>query len=116
MPVEYLKRATHTEETGQTDVRARVEAMLAEIAQGGEAAVRRYGAQHDKWQGEIVVSDQTRARAAAMVPEKVKADIRFAHDNIRRFAEAQRATIGDCDIEILPGLRAIPAGCRCTSS
>ena len=31
--------------------------------------------------------------ACAMVPEKLKADIRFAHDNVRRFAEAQKATL-----------------------
>ena len=51
-----------------------------------------------------MVSPETRAKAAAQVPEKLKADIRFAHRNIRLFAEAQRATITDCEIEILPGL------------
>jgi sulfopropanediol 3-dehydrogenase len=40
------------------------------------------------------------------VPAKLRDDIRFAHRNISRFAEAQRATIMDCTIEILPGLMA----------
>src|SRR5680860_211427 len=39
---------------------------------------------------------------------------RLSHDNIRRFAEAQLATVQDCEIEILPGLIAgqkqIPVG------
>ena len=102
----YLKKATRLAETGQTDVRAAVEAMLAEIERDGDAAATRFARDLDKWAGAIVVSPETRAKAAAQVPEKLKDDIRFAHRNIRRFAEAQRATITDCTIEILPGLMA----------
>lgn len=114
----YLKQAGRTSETGQGDVRAVVEKMLAEIAAGKETAARRFAADLDKWEGEIVVSAEARAAAAAQVPERLKADIRFAHDNVRRFAEAQRATVTDFALEILPGLmagqRQIPvssAGC-----
>lgn len=106
MAISYLKKATQTAEAGQTDVRAAVERMLAEIEAGGDDAVRRFARELDKWEGEIVVSPATIRAAATRVPDKLKADIRFAHDNIRRFAEAQRATITDCEIEILPGLTA----------
>lgn len=41
-------------------------------------------------------------KAKALVPEKLKHDIAFAHDNIRRFAEAQRATLSNT--EVVPGL------------
>lgn len=102
----YLKKSTRSAETGQVDVRAAVEALLAEIALGGDAAATRLARDLDKWDGDIVVSPEARARAATLVPDKLKADIRFAHRNIRRFAEAQRATIMDCTIEILPGLQA----------
>jgi sulfopropanediol 3-dehydrogenase len=118
MSMIYLKKSTRSAETGQTDVRASVEAMLAEIARDGDAAAIRLARDLDKWHGEIVVSKEARAAAAARVPDKLKGDIRFAHANIRRFAEAQRGTITDCEIEILPGLmagqRQIPvssAGC-----
>jgi sulfopropanediol 3-dehydrogenase len=118
MTMIYMKKSTRSAETGQTDVRAAVEAMLHEIERDGDAAAIRFARDLDKWQGEIIVSPEVRARAAAQVPEKLKNDIRFAHRNIRRFAEAQRATITDCEIEILPGLlagqRQIPvssAGC-----
>jgi sulfopropanediol 3-dehydrogenase len=106
MSMIYLKKSTRTADSGQTDVRARVEAMLAELAQDGDAAATRFARDLDKWQGDIVVSAETRARAASLVPEKLKADIRFAHRNIARFAEAQRGTITDCEVEILPGLMA----------
>jgi sulfopropanediol 3-dehydrogenase len=118
MSMIYLKKSTRTAESGQTDVRAAVEAMLAELARGGDVAATRMARDLDKWEGEIIVSPEVRARAASLLPEKVKADIRFAHRNIARFAEAQRSTISDCEVEILPGLmagqRQIPvssAGC-----
>jgi sulfopropanediol 3-dehydrogenase len=106
MTMIYLKKATRSAETGQADVRAAVEAMLAELETGGDAAATRMARAFDKWDGDIVVSPETRARAAEMVPAKLRDDIRFAHRNISRFAEAQRATIMDCNIEILPGLMA----------
>ncbi len=106
MGVEYLKRATKTAATGEADVRASVAAILAEIEKGREAAAQKYARELDGWDGEIVVSVDTIAAAERLVPTKLKDDIRFAHDNIRRFAEAQRAAIHDVDIEVSPGLTA----------
>jgi len=115
---EYLKRAALTAETDHADVSSAVRALLAEIASGGEAAAREMAARFDGWTGEPVVTRSQIDAAVARVPDQVKADIRFAHDNIRRFAEAQKATISDTQVEILPGLiagqRQIPvsaAGC-----
>ena len=102
----YLKKATKTAEADHQDVRAVVENMLAQIATDGEAAARKFAKDLDKWGGEVIVSPEARRAAADLVPNKLKADIRFAHDNIRRFAEAQRATVTDCEIEIFPGLTA----------
>ncbi|MFZ8920342.1 MAG: histidinol dehydrogenase, partial [bacterium] len=57
-------------------------------------------------------------KAATLVPEKVKKDIIFAHDNVKRFAEAQLSTMQDVELEVVPGLiagqKSIPvntAGC-----
>ena len=102
----YLRKAAKTAEADHQDVRAVVQKMLVDIAAGGENAARQFAKDLDKWSGEIIVSPETRRAAAALVPDRLKADIRFAHDNVRRFAEAQRATVTDCEIEILPGLAA----------
>ncbi|MGL4592905.1 MAG: histidinol dehydrogenase, partial [Aestuariivirga sp.] len=104
MTMIYLKKSTLTAESGQTDVRAAVEAMLDEIERDGDAAAIRLARDLDNWHGDIIVSAEAREKAAMLVPEKLKGDIRFAHHNIARFAEAQRGTITDCEIEILPGL------------
>jgi sulfopropanediol 3-dehydrogenase len=111
---EYLKRAARTAATDQADVTPAVQALLAEVAAGGEAAARAMARRFDGWEDEIVLSADALNRAIASVPEQTRADIRFAHDNIRRFAEAQKSTIRDVEIEILPGLMAgqkqIPVG------
>ncbi len=106
MAVRYLKQATRTAETGGDEVRARVAQMLHELETEGESAARRFARELDRWDGPIEVDAETLAAARAAVPERLQNDIRFAHDNIRRFAEAQRATIRDCEIEIVPGFRA----------
>ncbi len=111
---EYLKRASRTAQRDQADVTPVVRALLAEIAAGGEAAARDMARRFDGWEGEVVVPDAAIAAAIATVSDRTKADIRFAHDNIRRFAEAQKSTIHDVELEILPGLIAgqkqIPVG------
>ena len=102
----YLKKAARTAETDQQGVHEIVAEILAQIAAGGEDTARAYARDLDKWAGDIIVSAADRAAAAALVPAQLKADIQFAHNNVRRFAEAQRATVTDCAIEILPGLMA----------
>lgn len=104
MTVIYLKKSVRTAHSDESDVREAVTGMLASIDAEGEEAVRRLSRQFDRWEGDIVLSDAARKAAIAAVPEKTKNDIRFAHDNIRRFAEAQKATVLDCSVEVIPGL------------
>lgn len=118
MTIEYLKKADRHAETGQGDVQETVEALLAEIEVGGDAIARAYAEKFDGWTGSSLVTQEEMHAAAHQVPDRLKADIDFAHDNIRRFAEAQKATVLDCELEVQPGFfagqRQIPvtaAGC-----
>ncbi|MDT8343730.1 MAG: histidinol dehydrogenase [Thermohalobaculum sp.] len=118
MPRDYLKTASRTARTDAADVGEAVRAILAGIEAGGEAAARRYAAEFDRYDGNVVVTRAEIEAAARQVPQKLKDDIRFAHDNVRRFAEAQKASLSDFEVEIVPGLiagqRSIPcraAGC-----
>ncbi|MEX0317423.1 MAG: histidinol dehydrogenase [Ruegeria sp.] len=104
MAVTYLKQAEPRPTTESADIRDTVAIMLTAIERDGEKAVRRYAETLDKWTGPIVLSDEERQAACACVPGQFKDDIRFAHDNIRRFAEAQKATMAECEIELMPGL------------
>jgi len=66
----------------------------------------------------VILSQEEIDAACALVPEKLKADIQFSHDNVKRFAEMQKGTVSDVQMEIHPGFiagqKAIPvdaAGC-----
>ncbi len=118
MAVRYLKKAEKTAATGEQDVRETVARMLDEIEAGGEEKAQEYSRKFDNWQGEILVSRAERDAAAGRLSERVKADIAFAHERVRRFAEAQLASLTPVETEISPGLiagqRLIPmaaAGC-----
>jgi sulfopropanediol 3-dehydrogenase len=118
MTVEYLKKASKTSVSDAGDVRETVQNILGDIEAGGEPAARAYADKFDKYEGNIVLTRDEIDAAAAQVPEKLKDDIRFAHENIKRFAEAQKQSIGDVEVELRPGLiagqKAIPcnaAGC-----
>ena len=118
MPREYLKKAAKTSTTDSGDVRETVQTILDEIETGGEEAAKRYAEKFDRYTGNTVLTKDEIAAAIEQVPQKLKDDIRFATDNVRRFAEAQMATLSDIEIEVVPGLvagqKSIPcraAGC-----
>ena len=104
MSIVYLKKATRAASTGEGDVRAKVETLLAGIEAGGEEAVRRLCRELDGWEGEIVVSKAAWDVAEGQLSRQLKEDIQLAHRHVRRFAEAQRKAISDVEIEMMPGL------------
>ena len=104
MAARYLKKATRTPETGEDETRDIVDRMLREIRAGGEDAVRAYAARLDQWTGEILVTPDAVAKRTASLPETVKDDIRFAHDQVFRFAQRQRESLHEFETELHPGL------------
>jgi sulfopropanediol 3-dehydrogenase len=116
--ITYVKKAAKTAHSETAGAREVAERMLAAIAAGGEEAVRNYARELDNWSGPVVVSAEEITRRSAELPEQVKGDIRSAIDNVRRFADAQRASIRDFALEVAPGVtlgqRLVPcnvAGC-----
>ena len=118
MPIEYLKKADLTSSSGASDVHDTVLSILSEIEVGGDATALEYAAKFDRYDGNVILTQDEIDAAIDLVPEKLKADIRFAHDNVKRFAELQKSTVSDVEMEIQPGFiagqKAIPvdaAGC-----
>ncbi|MCV0426314.1 MAG: histidinol dehydrogenase [Roseibium sp.] len=118
MPIAYLKKASLTSRSDASDTTRIVQDILNSIETGGEAVALDYAAKFDKYDGSIVLTDEEIESASAQVPEKLKRDIEFAHANVKRFAETQKKTCTDVEVEIVPGLiagqKSIPvktAGC-----
>ena len=118
MAIQYLKKADKTAAQEAVDTSATVMNILNDIEAKGDEGALHYAAQFDHYNGNLILTDDEIAAAAEQVPQKLKDDIAFAHDNVRRFAQLQRSTIADVAMEIVPGLtagqKAIPvnsAGC-----
>jgi sulfopropanediol 3-dehydrogenase len=104
MPIRALKKAIKTPASETDTARGVASEMLARIEAGGEAAVRGYARALDDWTGEILLDRAAITESVRDVPQAVKDDIALATAQVRRFAEAQRASVRDFSIEMSPGL------------
>ncbi len=107
MAIEHLKRSKPETEKAEDDAKVRgvVEATLADIEARGDAAVRELSQKFDGYAPESFRLTRSEIEAAMQkVSDRDMADIRFAQDQIRRFAEAQRASMTDIEVETLPGV------------
>lgn len=118
MTREYLKKAALTAKSDASETHEIVKNILADIEAGGDEKALEYAQKFDRYEGSVMLSPEEIEAACALVSEKLKADIRFAHDNVRRFAEIQKSTLTNVEMEIEPGFiagqKAIPvdaAGC-----
>ena len=103
MSLVYLKKAQLTPKSNASEVHETVKNILADIESGGDAKAKEYASKFDQYQGNIILTDDEIQAASDLVPEKLKNDIKFAHDNVKRFAERQKETLKNTEIEIHPG-------------
>jgi sulfopropanediol 3-dehydrogenase len=103
--IEYLKQAPWHSASVSEDVRRTVSEMLLRIDRAPEAEIRQYSRELDGWDPpSFLVDDETIERAAAEIDEPLREHIAFAQEQVRTFAEAQRATLQDLEIEPIPGV------------
>jgi sulfopropanediol 3-dehydrogenase len=102
---EYLKEAPWTSKAVGEDVRRTVSEMLSRIDADPETEIRRYSRELDGWDPpNFRVEAETIAAAEDALDPGLRGHISFAQDQVRRFAEAQRDTLQDLEIETLPGV------------
>ena len=118
MTIKYLKKAPLHSRSDDTKTQQIVRDILNDIEAGRDEKALEYAAKFDKYDGEIILSKEAIKAATAIVPEKMKQDIQFAHSNVERFAKVQKSTVANFETEVVPGLiagqKAIPvnaAGC-----
>ena len=76
--------------------------ILSDIERRGEPAVRDWSLRLDGWAPEsFVVGSERSTPRPRRVPDELKAHIAFAQEQVRGFAERQRATLADLDVETL---------------
>lgn len=107
MTITTLKSGKPAHERADDDskVRATVEAILKDIEARGDAAVRELALKFDKYAPPAFRLTPSEIEAAvAKVSRRDMEDIRFAQAQIRRFAQAQRDSMRDVEVETLPGV------------
>jgi len=107
MTIEYLKRGKDQAERAEDDAKTRavVEATLKDIETRGDAAVRELSEKFDNYSpASFKLSQQEIDALMAQLSDRELADIKFAQEQVRNFAQAQRDTMLDLEVETLPGV------------
>jgi len=107
MTIEYLKTGKPETERDADDAKTRaiVEATLADIAARGDVAVRELSEKFDNYSPPAfkLSADEIDALIAQLTPRELE-DIRFAQEQVRNFAQAQRDSMLDIEVETMPGV------------
>jgi sulfopropanediol 3-dehydrogenase len=105
--IRFLKTGISAERDAAdiAQVRQTVEAILADIEQRGDEAVRGYSRKFDHWDPPSFKLSEAEVQACirAMSPRDVE-DIEFAQAQIRNFAQIQRDALQDVEVETMPGV------------
>jgi sulfopropanediol 3-dehydrogenase len=104
---QYLKRGMDASAVKAADAKVRetVEAILADVEARGDAAVRELSQKFDNWApANFRLTEQEIERAIGEVPKRDLDDIRFAQAQVRNFAQKQKETLRDLEVETLPGV------------
>jgi sulfopropanediol 3-dehydrogenase len=103
---EFLKRAAEPPGGRNEEIQRTVAEMLLDIERRGEAGIREHSRRLDGWDPpSFLVTDEEVRAATAELTDEVKEHIAFAQAQVRNFAECQRDTLADMDVEPLPGVR-----------
>ena len=113
----WLKQGMDAAQTAETDrkVRETVEAILADIADRGDAAVQELSLKFDRLErDDFRLSAQEIESCLSQLTKRDLNDIAFAQEQVRGFAKHQRESIKDIEVETLPGVilghKNIPVG------
>ena len=103
----YLKRGMDASaiEAADAKVRQTVESILENVKKRGNTAIRELSEKFDKWSpASFKLTPQEIDRAIAQVPKRDLDDIKFAQAQVRNFAQKQRDSMQEVEVETLPGV------------
>ena len=104
----FLKTAVSKEQVNfdLNAVRATVTDVIADIRERGDTAVREYSEKFDGWSPESFrLSPEQIEEIVSSVPAQVIEDIRFVQEQVRTFARHQLDSLGEFEVETLPGVK-----------
>ncbi len=103
----FIKRGKNESEIQETDFKVKniVSDIIRDIEQNGDQAIRKLSQKFDNWApSSFKLSDEQINEIIGSVPDDVVNDIKFAQEQVRFFAQKQRESITDIELETLPGV------------
>ncbi|WP_054636682.1 MULTISPECIES: histidinol dehydrogenase [Bacillaceae] len=103
----FIKKGKSEQEIQEADTKVQeaVSGIIKNIEENGDSAVRELSEKFDKWSPESFrLSEEDIQKVIESVPEQVKEDIKFAQEQIKNFAEHQKDSIKDIEVETRPGV------------
>lgn len=107
MTITYLKSGKAAADRAEDDAKTAetVAAILKDIEARGDAAVKELALKFDKYDRENYrLSEAEIAEIIAKVSPRDMEDLKFAQEQVRNFAQAQRDSMLDIEVETLPGV------------
>lgn len=104
---EWIKKAQPTDQrVAQNDkLKEDVSRILLDIENRGDVAVRELSVKFDKWERQDYrLTDAEIKQCMDQLTEREYEDIKFAQTQVRRFADAQRQSMLNVEIETIPGV------------
>ena len=105
--VRYLKsgKSREEKENANQKIKETVENILKKIEKGGDGAVRELSIQFDDYNpNSFKLTKVEIEELVDSLTERELSDIKFAQQQVRNFAEIQRASMTDVEVETLPGV------------
>ncbi|MBM7714275.1 sulfopropanediol 3-dehydrogenase [Bacillus thermophilus] len=103
----YLKKGKVAKAIQQDDEKISqiVSSTIKRIEVGGDRAIRELSLKFDHWNpNSFRLSNDQIYEIVSSIPQQTAKDIEFAQNNIRRFAEEQRKSMQDIEVEIMPNV------------
>ena len=105
MTISYIKKADKTASSDEVETRQRVQEVLKEIETKRDDGIREISRKFDKYEGDVIVSQEKIEEVIKSLDQKVKDDVQFSYDRVRSFAEHQLKHLNnDFEVELSPGL------------
>jgi sulfopropanediol 3-dehydrogenase len=105
MTIQYIKKADKTSASDEVETRQRVQDILKDIESGRDSSIREISRKFDKYEGDVIVSQEKIEDVIKSLDQKVKDDVQFSYDRVRTFAEHQLKHLNNnFEVELSPGL------------
>ena len=100
-----IKKAEKTPLSDEVETRQQVQEILKQVEQTRDDGIREISRKFDKYEGDVVISREKIEAVIKSLDQKVKDDVQFSYDRVRKFAEHQLKHLNNnFEVELSPGL------------